>query len=522
MSNIKITETGVSLLIKDYLSQKNNLDFAYNRFPSKENYVAQAKDKLAEYKNRGILCRVLSEQNQNPTSKQAENLELLNQENTVTVTTGHQLNLATGPLYFIYKILHTVRICDDLNQENHGINFVPIYWMATEDHDFEEINHFRTENHLYEFFANSGGAVGRIEVENLSFIAEFEKEFQNTVYGTELLLMMKRAYKAGRTLAEATKILVHELFAAYGLLILDGDHPKLKGVMKNTFKKELLHNELFKSTQNQVKTLSDRYGKVQVNPREINLFYLTETRNRIERHGKIFNIVDTDLVFTEDEMLNELQNFPEKFSPNALLRPVYHETVLPNLAYIGGNAEIMYWLELKNYFEHLELPFPVLIPRSSVLILNEKQISKTGKLGVSVEDLLAPVDAVARKILLENHQLPGILASLENQLKEQFSVLKVKAALTEKTFRNLVEAEETRQLKSFKRMRKRLLRAEKINQKEQLASLNNLYASVHPGNVWQERTWNFSVFYADHGRSWIHQCYNAITPYCSELIIFSI
>lgn len=509
-------------LIKDFLNGEICVEsrFSTAHLHSK---IIQKKESFTS-EQRSLLYSVVQEQMETLelSEKQKSNLDLLSQENTFCITTGHQLNLFTGPVFFIYKILQTIKLAAVCQNETQDFNIVPVFWMATEDHDFEEINHFRTENHFFEFFANSGGAVGRIQVENLSFIAEFEKEFQNTVYGTELLLMMKRAYKAGRTLAEATKILVHELFAEYGLLIIDGDHPKLKGVLKNTFKKELLQNELFKSTQEQIKIFLDRYGKVQVNTREINLFYLTETRNRIERHGKVYKIVDTDLAFTEDEMLNELQNFPEKFSPNAVLRPVYQEMVLPNLAYIGGNAEIMYWLELPDYFKQVNIPFPFLVPRNSLLFLSEKTLLKGDKLEIPPEDYFKSFAELSRFVALQDSVIPAFLNEKEALLKQQFQEISEIAAQTDVTFKNLVNAEQTRQLKSFERMRKRLLRAEKIKNQEKLDRLHHFYNSVHPGGNWQERVYNFSVFYADLGREWLHNCYEEMNAENSELILFQI
>ncbi|HAI79644.1 MAG TPA: bacillithiol biosynthesis cysteine-adding enzyme BshC, partial [Chryseobacterium sp.] len=255
-----------------------------NQLFNDENIENQFRLKAQEFSSekRKILFDVLQEQYSGfkLNEKQEENLNSVLQENTFTVTTGHQLNLFTGPAFFIYKILQTIKLADELNRKFPGRNTVPVFWMATEDHDFEEINHFKTENRYYETKAKAGGAVGRIIVEDDFFISEFEEEFKDSVFGTELILLMKKAYKKGNSLAQATRILVQELFASYGLLVIDGDDAKLKSQMKERFRNELLHQELFESTKETVAYLSEAYGKVQVNPREINLFYLTETRNR--------------------------------------------------------------------------------------------------------------------------------------------------------------------------------------------------------------------------------------------------
>ena len=514
----------IPVLIKDFLG-KNIPGFEASVF-GEENIERQFEAKKNSYSSnsRQILFEVLKEQHSvsHLSEKQNFNLSSMGDENTFTVTTGHQLNLFSGPAFFIYKILQTIKLADYLNQKFPQRKTVPVFWMATEDHDFEEINHFKTEHNYYETQGKSGGAVGKIVVEDQFFIENFEEEFKDAVFGTELILLLKKAYKKGNTLSQATRILVQELFSEYGLLILDGDDRRLKAEMKSVFKNELLDQRLFQTTKETVTYLSEKYGKVQVNPREINLFYLNGTRDRIEFAEDKFNIVDKDLTFTREEILAELENYPEKFSPNALMRPVYQETVLPNLVYIGGNAEIMYWLELKNYFKDIEVPFPVLIPRNSILFLTEKTLHKADKLGLKIEDFFQNFSHVTKEILLEDNQILSLLKKEEIVIENNFEELSALAATTDQTFGNLVQAEKTRQLKSFNRMKKRLLRAEKIKQNEKLTQLEDLFLKVHPGKNWQERSFNFSVFYADQGHRWLQNCYDEIDVEKSELIIFTI
>ena len=521
--NISFQQIGsIPQLIKDFLNKKltDFNDFVFDNQLVKSK--TENKKNFFDSGKRQILHQVFTEQLSGfqLSENQELNLKSILLENTFTVTTGHQLNLFSGPVFFVYKILQTIKFAEHLNQNHPDSHFVPVFWMATEDHDFEEINHFRTENNFFEIKAKSGGAVGRIDVEDTFFIDQFSEEFKDSVFGTELILMMKNAYKKGNTLAEATRILVQELFADFGLLILDGDHPDLKKQMKTIFRKELLQETLYHSTKNKVYFLKNQYGKVQVNPREINLFYLSETRNRIEKIGNQFQIVDTNQTFSEEEILLELENFPEKFSPNAVLRPAFQESVLPNIAYIGGNAEIMYWLELPDYFSASEIPFPFLVPRNSMLMISEKNLSKIEKFGLTIDDFLLDFATLSKDFLLEKNEILETIQQKENVLKNQFSDLQQKAELTDKTFANLVAAEEKRQLKSFERMKKRLLRAEKIKHQEKMERLENLFLQIHPRGIWQERVDNFSVFYSELGKQWLRNCYQEMSAANSELIVF--
>jgi len=511
-------------LIKDFLGKK--LDGFQNKTFDLDNFKNQISEKQNFYSDdkRELLYNTIFFQNQEEqlSPKQLEFLFSLKDKNTFTITTGHQLNLFTGPVFFIYKILQTIKTAEFLKSNFPEHNFVPVFWMATEDHDFDEINHFKTREHYYEIKGNAGGDVGNIKIDETFFIQEFEKEFKDNLYGTELILWIKKAYQKGNSHTQAIRYLVNQLFADYGLLTIDGNSKELKSQVKDIFKKELLSNQLFETTKTQREFLEKEYHKVQVNPREINLFYLTETRNRIEKIDNEYQILDTDLKFSEEEILNELENYPEKFSPNAVLRPAYQETIMPNLAYVGGNAEIMYWIELKDYFESINLPFPILIPRNSMLFLEEKTFKKIENSGLKTQDFFGNFAEVINQKILENNEIKSLLEEKELDLIHSFSEIKIKAEQTDKTFINLVNAEETRQLKSFKRMQKRLLKAEKIKQSEKFDQMQNLFLKVHPGGIWQERVFNFSVFYADFGKQWIADSYQQMDVQKSELIICSI
>ena len=508
-------------LIKDFLGKK--LDGFQNKTFDLDHFKNQMSEKQNSYSDdkRELLYNTIFSQNQEEqlSPKQLEFFFSLKDKNTFTITTGHQLNLFTGPVFFIYKILQTIKTAEFLKSKFPEQNFVPVFWMATEDHDFDEINHFKTREHYYEIKGNAGGDVGNIKIDETFFIQEFEKEFKDNLYGTELILWIKKAYQKGNSHTQAIRYLVNQLFAEYGLLTIDGNSKELKSQVKNVFRKELLSNQLFETTKTQREFLEKEYHKVQVNPREINLFYLTETRNRIEKINKEYHILETDLKFSELEILNELENHPEKFSPNAVLRPAYQETIMPNLAYVGGNAEIMYWIELKDYFESINLPFPILIPRNSMLFLEEKTFRKIENSGLETQDFFGNFAEVINQKILDNNEIKSLLEQKELDLLNSFSEIKTKAEQTDKTFVNLVNAEETRQLKSFKRMQKRLLKAEKIKQSEKFDQMQNLFLKVHPGGTWQERVFNFSVFYADFGKQWIADSYQQMDVQKSELII---
>jgi uncharacterized protein YllA (UPF0747 family) len=239
-----------SKLIVDYLDQKAELKSLYNRFPSLENFQLQIEEKSKNFpiENREILAKALTNQYQNfeVSETTSNNIELLKNSNTFTITTGHQLNLYTGPLYFLYKIVSVINLTEELKKAYPKHNFVPVYWMATEDHDFDEINYFNFKGKKIQWKKESKGPVGRLNT------SELEKVFEQ--FSTELGLgnnanylreLFKKSYLEHVNLADATRFLANELFKNEGLVIVDGDDLALKKLFIPYVKEELLHQTSF-------------------------------------------------------------------------------------------------------------------------------------------------------------------------------------------------------------------------------------------------------------------------------------
>jgi len=513
-----------SQLIEDYLSQKKEAKDFYNLFPNEENLIAQTRRKLEQYTNRDKVSEIIKAQlsNLELQPKQTENLEKFALPNSVTVTTGHQLNLLTGPLYFFYKILQTIKCCEELNARRPEFNFIPVFWMATEDHDFAEINHFHYKNHKISWNQNAKGAVGRLNLNGIEPVfAEFEKILPPSTNTDALKNLIQNSYLNANDLTEATQKLVQQLFGKYGLLMIDGDDRELKELMIPAFEEDLTRHTAFKTvSETNEKLIQNRYN-IQVNPREINLFYLGngEIRERITEENGIFYVGDTPYQFAKEEILEELKAHPERFSPNVILRPLYQETVLPNIAYIGGSGEIAYWLQLKSFFESQDVLFPVLIVRNSVLLLNQKQKSRLEKLEIEYKELFRPLYELVNKNIMEHSETDIDFLDYESQLRQIFKELHTKAAGTDMTFGNMVKAQEKKQLDGLEKMKKRLTKAEKKKQSERVERIELIYGELFPQGNLQERIINFSQFWVEHGEGFVKEALDEIHPYDFRFII---
>ncbi|MGE4347240.1 MAG: bacillithiol biosynthesis BshC, partial [Flavobacteriaceae bacterium] len=223
-----------SKIMVDYLNQSESLKPFYNRFPTLENFKLQIEEKKNfSQKNRNVLADSLLNQYKNfaLSENTLQNIELLKNSNTFTITTGHQLNLFTGHLYFLYKIVSVINLSKELKSEHPNYNFVPVFWMATEDHDFEEINHFYLHGKKITWNREAGGAVGELDTQGLNEVFKvFSDEIGTSKNAEYLKTLFENAYLKHDNLTDATRFLVNELFSEYGLVILDGNDKSLKSL----------------------------------------------------------------------------------------------------------------------------------------------------------------------------------------------------------------------------------------------------------------------------------------------------
>ncbi|NUY81120.1 bacillithiol biosynthesis cysteine-adding enzyme BshC [Flavobacterium sp. MAH-1] len=504
-----------SSLIVDYLNQKPELKSWYNRFPSIDNFKDQINEKGKNFRseNRQVLVESLTRQYAgfDVSSATRTNIELLSKNTTFTVTTGHQLNLFTGPLYFLYKIISAVNLAKELKENYPQNDFVPVYWMATEDHDFEEISYFNFKGKKFRWNRESSGAVGRLSTEGLNSLLElFKQDLGPSENAKKITDLFQKAYIAHQNLTEATRWLANELFGQYGLVIIDGDDRDLKRLFAPYVKQELTERVSYQKVS---ETITDFGYNVQVNPREINLFYLDDKlRERIVFENGKYVVNETSIAFSTEEILSEVDKNPQKFSPNVIMRPLYQEVILPNLCYIGGGGEIAYWLELKAFFDAVDVTFPVLLVRNSVLLSSEKQAKKADNLGLSWKDLFTKQAELVNRKVAEFSEFPLNLLPQKLALQKQFADLFALSEQTDRSFSGAVKAQEAKQTKGLENLEKRLLKAQKRKHADELERLTNLQNELFPFQGLQERQANFSEFYIEAGENLVPTLLRTLKP----------
>ncbi|GAB3501081.1 bacillithiol biosynthesis cysteine-adding enzyme BshC [Spirosoma knui] len=501
---LPLASTGqFSQLFLDYLDKKDSLSPFYSRFPKLAAFREQLQDKTFDESKRRVLIESLERQYQNIPNK--PDFSVLLQPNTFTVTTGHQLNIFTGPLYIVYKLITTINLARQLKEAYPEHTFVPVYWMATEDHDFAEINHFSLFGRNYAWQTEQRGAVGRMNPQEL-------KTLFNQI--PEKLTLFEEAYLKQQTLADAVRYYVHELFGAEGLICLDADDAALKRVFAPVMRDELVYQHSGQLVQEQTELLANMGYKTVIAPRDINLFYLDDQlRERIERQEDgMYKVVHTKIRFTETELLTLLEEHPERFSPNVVLRPLYQETILPNLAYVGGPSEVPYWLQLKKVFDHFQTPFPMLMPRNFAMYVPAVCAKRIRKLGLTPEELFKDTLTLKHEYV-DTHTRHSLKFDKENKTVNQaLDAILHKAQMVDPTLEKAVLAETKRFANAVVRLEKKLRRAEERNQETGLRQLLTVKNELFPNGGLQERSENFLTFYLND-RAFLKKMLAAFDPF---------
>ncbi len=442
-------------------------------------------------------------------------------ENTFTVATAHQPSLLTGPLYNIYKIASTIHLAGQLSELHPEQNILPVFIMSGEDHDWEEINHVHLFGKKYTWDRAATGPCGRLSLEGLDTLLELVSElFVHTPYGKDIREMLYRSLKTANRYSDFHHLLLHHLFSRFGLIILSMDDPDLKRAFIPSMEKELRERFSFHHVPETQSKLEAAGFKAQAYCRLVNLFYMTDdARERIEPSDTGFLRVESGISMSEVDIMIELHDHPERFSPNVVLRPLYQEFTLPNLAYVGGGGELAYWLERKSQFEAAGVHYPVLIRRNSLLYIDAGTASQIRKADLLWEDLLDEYDAIVRAYILRHSQTELSFEAELEQIRSAYAQLADKAEKLDPTLSKAILAEETKQLKQFEQLGSRLMRTEKQLHETQIKRIQKLKEKLFPEGGLQERHENFLAFYSQSGPAWIDTIVRMADPLIGKFTV---
>jgi len=492
----------------DYLDATASLRPFYHYEPQNPDFGKIIRDKSAEAIDRQLLATVIEEQYQSlklfPETQSS--LDKLAQPNAFTLTTGHQLVMLGGPLFTTYKVLHIAKLAKVLSNQYPDYHFIPIFWIHTEDHDFEEINHYFssfTQKHTYQ-----GKFEGKVGTHIIS------DDIQTLLPG-HFDDNLNASYAQGKSWATAFREWMHQLFGPYGVLMLDADDQRLKARFQDVLTEELLEQTSKSQINQTTQALQNAGYQAQITPRDINLFYAKgPLRNRILAENGHYHVLDTDMSFEKGDILQLVHSHPEIFSPNVSLRPLYQESILPNLAYIGGWGELSYWLQLKGIFEHYHVNFPLLIPRMSATLFTPELANKWIELGFELSDIEKPTHE------LESEIIPRFwddtqLAMHMTKIRQDFEALAEYIEPISQTLPRSVKGQQVKNDRFFVNLEKKIHRVIK-NSHGEFNRLRDIKQEIAPDGLKQERILSLAAFPEMSPKDLIKQLWEVCSPLSLE------
>jgi bacillithiol biosynthesis cysteine-adding enzyme BshC len=507
--NKELTPPNVSPLVYDYLYSYGKVDEFYNgNFRDLAAFQHQIEKVKSRDLPREAVAAILKEQNQNYGCgpQTLGNIDKLMQGQAGAVVTGQQVGLFSGPLYTIYKALTAVKLAGHLNQNCEGY-LVPIFWLASDDHDFEEINHItllNKNNQIEEVRYPSPASSLKTPASKIVLTSEIQNCIQrlkdltpDSEFKPEILSHLSDAYRPGRSFAEAFAQWLTRLFKGSGLIFIDASHPGLKELGKGIFYQEIAGDS--SSTRQALETSGQLRqagydSQIPLHQGILNIFFAETERQTIESQDGAYSIKGTRSIYKRDELLALLEKKPQVFSPNVLLRPIYQDTLLPTVAYVGGTAEIAYFAQLKGVYEIFGLPMPVIYPRKSITLI-EKKIERVLKnYGLWVQDIWQNADGIINEIARK--QVPEstaeVLRAARSHLEQDFKAITREMIAVEPTLEKSVEASLGKIDQQLKFLEKKILQASRKRNNIVSQQLNKAKNHLYPVNHLQERVFNMT------------------------------
>lgn len=372
--------------------------------PTLDAASAYAKKRIFSSEKRDVLVWVLSDQYARiGWSKQIvlDNIASLKSVDTFTITTWQQVHAFLWPVFFVTKILDCITTAQAASNNSDSQKFVPVFWMATEDHDFAEVSTVSIYNTPFVWeTAGVGWPVWRLSPTWLVAMAQALRErLDDTALHAKYMDLFTYAYTHFSTLGQATHYLLDALFGDKGLVVIDGDDKQLKALFAPIMSADIFSQNSYPAIVQQTEKLTTFWLKKQAHPREINVFFMTDGhRGRIISDGDMYTVDGSDLRFSVADLTEKISTSPESFSPNVFLRPLYQETVLPNILYIPWPAELNYWLQMKELFAVHGLIMPVIIPRTFNQFLSSKNYEKITEWPIDMDTYFSSYDVFLDEI----------------------------------------------------------------------------------------------------------------------------
>ena len=521
-------------LYLDYLYEFENVSEFYKYdFREKEKYAGLFKDIINS--RSGIEINLTSLiKNQYLSLPQASektltNIANLNEKRTLAIVTGQQLGIFGGPLYTFYKIITAIKLARQLKERYEEYNFVPVFWLEGDDHDFNEIRKIKLinkENELSEFTYSeeipeddTKKSIGSLTLtsEINSVLELIKNSLRETEFTPDLLSQLNNFYTEGKTIKQAFKELIFWLFDAYGLVILDPQDKEIKSLLLPVFTREV---EGFREHTQKLVLTSAKLEEIyhaQVKIKPVNLFYSTDDgRYSIEPVDDTFRLRRKRKQFTKEELLDTIKNEPERISPNVLLRPICQDYLLPTAFYVAGPSEIAYFAQVTPLYDFFKIQPPIIYPRASITIIEKNLQAHMDKFNLELKDIFIKADTLKDQIIasVSDKNLDTLFDDSNRQIELIIDDLKTHLFSIDKTISDSSDRYRDKMLSSLSELKNKALQAQKKKHEISLKQIDKISESLYPAENLQERELNFIYFANKYGDAFLKKIFDETIVNC--------
>lgn len=517
-------------LFLDYLYEFENVSefYKYN-FREKENYSEVFNSIIRSRSNKNFNLSEIVKHQYSTFPKASErtlnNINKLGETRTLTVVTGQQLGLFGGPLYTFYKIITTIKLANQLKERFEEFNFVPVFWLEGDDHDFNEIRWLKLINNQNELKELTYGEEipeeeAKQSVGNLKLTADINRmlnEIKNTLRETEftphLLNKLSEIYIEEKTIKQSFKEFIFWAFDEFGLIILDPQDLEIKKLLSPVFTREI---ENFREHTRKLVLTSAKLEEIyhaQVKIKPVNLFYSTDDgRYSIEPVEDSFRLRRKRKQFSKEELIDAINTEPNRFSPNVLLRPICQDYLLPTACYVAGPSEIAYFAQVMPLYEYFEIEPPIIYPRASATIIEKSIHSNMDKFNLELKDIFIKAEKLKDQIVatVSENNIDVTFEEALKQINLTFDDLKTQLFSIDKTISDSSERYREKMISSINELKNKAVQAQMKKHEVSLKQIDKISDALYPNENLQERELNYIYFANKYGESFIKKIYDEL------------
>ncbi|HUL44444.1 MAG TPA: bacillithiol biosynthesis cysteine-adding enzyme BshC [Bacteroidota bacterium] len=515
-------------LYRDYISEFKSVQQFYQvDFHSLQQIASLADKRRSQVRDRSVLVEVLSDQNTvyGAGQRTFDNIGLLADEKTFAVVTGQQVGLFGGPLYTIYKAITAIKLAETLGAENPGLHFVPVFWLESEDHDFEEVGKASVLNaegvpatvsyQLPTRDSGNRGAVGEIPLGNTieSVFGELQQIMGNSEFKQALFEMLRKFYRPASTFSTAFAGFLTALFQDKGLVFISPNDIRLKKLLSPLFQKEIReYPHVSQLIIRQSARLEEHYH-AQIKTKALNLFYFHKGgRYFIEPRETDFSLRGTRHFIPKEDLLRVAVEQPELLSPNVALRPICQDMLLPTVAYVAGPSEVAYFAQLQDVYRYFDLTMPMIYPRATATITEERMEKILERYELTVEDVFSKPEEIQKKVLdmVAEVNVEEMFSRVRTSIGDQMNEMKFGINYVDPTLSAALEHTHQKIDSQITALQEKVVAAQQRKHETALRQIEKVKNSLFPHGNYQERELNVIQFMNKHGLEFVRFLYGEL------------